>query len=43
VANAGVALLILFIPGLTLLQNLRQQLRSRPSAKGRRRRELVRG
>jgi FecR protein len=43
VAIAGVALLILTIPGLALLQNLRQQWRSRPSAKGRRRRELVRG
>jgi hypothetical protein len=42
-AMAGVALLILTIPGLALLQNLRQQWRSRPKAKGRRRRELVRG
>ena len=42
-AIAGVALLILTIPGLALLQNLRQQWRSRPRAKGRRRRELVRG
>jgi hypothetical protein len=42
-AVAGVALLILTIPVLALLQNLRQQWRSRPKAKGRRRRELVRG
>jgi hypothetical protein len=43
VAIAGMAFLILTIPCLALLQNLRQQWRSRPSAKGRRRRELVRG
>jgi hypothetical protein len=43
VAIAGVALLFLTIPGLALLQNLREQWRSRPRAKGRRRRELVRG
>jgi FecR protein len=43
VAIAGVAFLILTIPCLALLQNLRQQWRSRPRAKGRRRRELVRG
>lgn len=43
VAIAGVSLLILAIPGLALLQNLREQWRSRPRAKGRRRRELVRG
>jgi hypothetical protein len=43
VAIAGMALLIVIIPGRALLQHLRQQLRSRPSAKGRRRRELVRG
>jgi hypothetical protein len=43
VAIAGVALLIVAIPGLALLQNLREQWRSRPRAKGRRRRELVRG
>jgi hypothetical protein len=42
-AIAGVALLSLTIPGLALLQNLRQQWQSRPSAKGRRRRALVRG
>jgi hypothetical protein len=43
VAIAAVALIILTIPGLALLQHLRQQWRSRPRAKGRRRRELVRG
>jgi hypothetical protein len=42
-AIASVAFLILTIPCLALLQNLRQQWRSRPRAKGRRRRELVRG
>jgi hypothetical protein len=43
VAIAGVALLVLTIPGLALLQNLREQWRSRPGGKGRRRRDLVRG
>jgi hypothetical protein len=43
VAIAGVAFLILTIPCLALLHNLQQQWRSRPRAKGRRRRELVRG
>jgi hypothetical protein len=43
VAIAGAALLISTIPGLALLQHLRQQWQSRPRAKGRRRRELVRG
>jgi len=42
-AIAGVALLSLTIPGLALLQHLRQQWQNRPRAKGRRRRELVRG
>ena len=43
VVFAGVALLILTIPALALLQNLREHWRSRPTHKGRRRRELVRG
>ena len=43
VAIAGVALLSLTIPGLALVQNLQQQWQSRPRAKGRRRRALVRG
>jgi hypothetical protein len=43
VAIAGVALLMLTIPGLALVQNLREQWRSRPRTTGRRRRELVRG
>ena len=42
-AIAGVALLSLTIPGLALLHHLRQQWQSRPRARGRRRRELVRG
>jgi hypothetical protein len=43
VAIAGVALLVLTIPGLALLQNLREQWRGRPVSKGQRRRDLVRG
>jgi hypothetical protein len=43
VAIAGVTLFVLTIPGPALLQNLREQWRSRPRTKGRRRRELVRG
>jgi FecR protein len=43
VAVAGVAVLILGIPLLALVHNLRERLRSRPGDKGRRRRELVRG
>jgi hypothetical protein len=43
VAAAGVVLVILTIPGVAFLQNLRAQLRSQPGIKGRRRRELVRG
>ena len=43
VAVAGVALLILTIPGVAFLQNLRAQWRSQTQTKSRRRRELVRG
>jgi hypothetical protein len=42
-AIAAVALLILTIPGLVLLHNLREHWQGRAGAKGRRRRELVRG
>jgi FecR protein len=43
VAIAGVALLLLTIPLLALVQNLREQRLGRPQAEGRRRRELIRG
>jgi hypothetical protein len=42
-ALAAAALLILTIPVLVLLHNLRERWLGRPNAKGRRRRELVRG
>jgi hypothetical protein len=42
-AIVGVLLLILAIPGLAFLQNLRAQWRGQSQAEGRRRRELVRG
>jgi len=42
-AIVAVALLILTIPVLVLLHNLREQWQGRAGAKGRRRRELVRG
>jgi hypothetical protein len=42
-AIIGVLLLILAIPGLAFLQNLRAQWRGQNQAEGRRRRELVRG
>jgi hypothetical protein len=43
VAIAGVALVILTIPVMVLLHNLREQWRGKTEATGRRRRELVRG
>lgn len=43
VAIAGVALVILTIPVLVLLHNLREQRLDRTDAAGRRRRELIRG
>jgi hypothetical protein len=43
VVVAGVALLVLMIPGVAFVQNLRAQWRSQPRTQGRRRRELVRG
>ena len=42
-AIIGVTLLVLAIPGLAFLQNLRAQWRGQSQAEGRRRRELVRG
>ncbi len=42
-AMIGVGLVILAIPGLAFLQNLRAQLRGQSQPEGRRRRELVRG
>ena len=42
-AIIGLTLLVLAIPGLAFLQNLRAQWRGQSQAEGRRRRELVRG
>jgi hypothetical protein len=42
-AIIGVLLLVLAVPGLAFLQNLRAQWRGPSQAEGRRRRELVRG
>ena len=42
-AIIGVVLLVLAIPGLAFLQNLRAQWQGPSQAEGRRRRELVRG
>jgi hypothetical protein len=39
----GVTLLFLTIPALALVNHLREQWRDRPAARGRRRRELIRG